>query len=264
MNPDGDDVELYVEEHGEGTPLLLCQGLGYAVWAWERQLPALARAHRTLAYDHRGSGRSAKPSGPYSIEQLAADAASVLGRRGIARAHVLGFSMGGYVAQTLALRRPDLVDRLVLVATSPGGPDAVPQPDETAAAWAAARGLPPEEYARATMPLSFAPGWTDDHVTEYETLLAARLAHPTPAEAWAAQYAACVDYLRDDRPVEEIRATTLVVHGDRDRVVAYANGELLARRIPQARLETFAGHGHLLAIEDAPRFNALVLDFLAA
>lgn len=257
-------VELYAEEHGDGPPLLLIQGLGYAVWAWERQLPAFAERHRTIAYDHRGSGRSAKPAGPYSIAELADDAARVLEERGIAQAHVLGFSMGGYVAQTLALRRPELVDRLVLVATSPGGPDALPQPEESTTAWASARGLPPEEYARATMPISFAPGWTDEHPEEYEALLAARLAFPTPPEAWAAQYGACVDYLASDSPVEQIAARALVVHGDRDRVVAYGNGQVLAQRLPSARLESFEGHGHLLAIEDAPRFSALVLEFLAA
>jgi 3-oxoadipate enol-lactonase len=256
-------IDLYVEEHGDGPPLLLVQGLGYAVWAWERQLPAFAAAHRTLAYDQRGSGRSPKSPGPYSMTELADDAASVLERRGVARAHVLGFSMGGYVAQILALRRPELVDRLVLVATSPGGPGSVPQPAETASAWAAARGLPPDEYARATMPLSFAPGWTAEHPDDYETLLAARLAFPTPPDAWAAQYAACVEFLEEGAPVERIANRSLVVHGDRDRVVAFENGRLLARRLPSARLETFAGHGHLLAIEDAPRFNGLVLDFLA-
>lgn len=257
-------VDLYVEEHGDGPPLLLLHGLGSAVWAWERQLSAFEAFHRTVVYDHRGSGRSAKPPGPYSMAELADDAASVLERRGITRAHVLGFSMGGYVAQTLALHRPEIVDRLVLVATSPGGSESVPQPEETATAWASARGLPPQEYARATMPLSFAPGWTDEHADEYESLLAARLAFPTPPESWAAQYAACTAFVAEGADVERIRAPALVVHGDRDRVVPYENGSLLARRLPSARLETFEGHGHLLAIENAPRFNALVLDFLSA
>ena len=255
---------LHVEEHGDGPPLLLVTGLGYAVWCWAGQLAAFAERHRTIVFDNRGSGRSFKPPGPYSIEELADDAASVLDERGIDRAHVLGYSMGGFVAQTLALRRPELVDRLVLVATSPGGSEAQRQPRETARAWAAASGLAPEDYVRATWPLSWQRGWPEEHPAEYEDLFRARLEFPTPPECWAAQYEACRAYDVAGVPAEAIGASTLVVHGDDDRVVPYANGELLARRIPGAQLETFAGHGHLLALEDPERFNAAVLEFLAA
>ena len=98
----------------------------------------------------------------------------------------------------------------------------------------------------------------------YAHLFRARLEFPTPPECWAAQYEACRAYDVAGVPAEAIGASTLVVHGDDDRVVPYANGELLARRIPGAQLETFAGHGHLLALEDPERFNAAVLEFLAA
>jgi pimeloyl-ACP methyl ester carboxylesterase len=256
--------ELYVEEHGGGFPLLLIQGLGYAVWAWRHQLGPFSECLRTIAFDNRGAGRSFKPPGPYSIELLASDAAAVLVGRGIERAHVLGLSMGGFIAQTLALRRPELVERLVLVATSPGGPGSLPQPQATTDAWAAAAGLPPAEFARATAHLSFAPGWTDEHPGEYESLLASRLEFPTPPESWAAQYAACLAFDRDGVPIERIAAPTLVIRGDRDRIVDPRNSELIARRIPGARLETFAGCGHLTPLEAPTLFNATVLDFLLA
>jgi pimeloyl-ACP methyl ester carboxylesterase len=255
--------ELHVEEHGEGPPLLLITGLGYAVWCWVRQLPAFAERHRTIVFDNRGSGRSFKPPGPYTIELLAADAASVLDERGVGRAHVLGHSMGGYIAQALALRRPDLVERLVLVATSAGGPQSFPQPEATTRAWTAASGLAPEAFARATWPYSWQEGWPEAHAEEYEELFAARLEFPTPPESWAAQYAACLGFIEHDVPAEEIGRPTLVVHGDRDRIVDFRNGEQLARRIPDARLETFTGHGHLPLLEAPERFNACVLEFLA-
>jgi 3-oxoadipate enol-lactonase len=254
--------DLYVEEHGDGFPLLLITGLGYAVWCWTRQLAAFAQRHRTIAFDHRGSGRSFKPPGPYSIELLADDAASVLEARGIERAHVLGHSMGGYVGQALALRRPELVERLVLVATSAGGPDSFPQPQATSEAWAAAAGLPPEEFARTTWPLSWREGWPAEHPDEYEELFRVRLEFPTPPECWAEQFEACAAFLNEGAPVEQIASPTLVVHGDRDRVVDYRNGGQLAERIPNARLETFAAHGHLVPLEAPERFNAIVLDFL--
>jgi 3-oxoadipate enol-lactonase len=254
---------LHVEGRGEGPPLLLITGLGYAVWCWARQLDEFAARHRTIAFDNRGSGRSFKPPGPYSIAELADDAASVLDERGIARAHVLGHSMGGFVALTLALRRPELVEALVLVGTSAGGPDRFRQPEETTRAWAAARGLPPEEFVRATWPYSWQRGWPEAHPDEYAELFRARLEFPTPPECWAAQYGACLAYDEEGVPAERIAAPTLVVHGEDDRVLDYRNGELLARRIRGARLESFAGHGHLPFLEDPARFNAVVLEFLA-
>ena len=254
---------LHVEEHGSGPPLLLIQGLGYAVWAWRNQLAPLAARHRVIAFDNRGAGRSEKPPGPYSIDGLAADAAGILDERGLRGVGVVGLSMGGFIAQTLARSRPDLVGRLVLVGTSAGGPEALPQPEETREAWAAAHGLPPHEFARATMRYSFAPGWTDVHPAVYESLLEARLEFPTPPDAWAAQYSACEDFLARGAPVEQIEMPTLVVHGTLDRVVDPRNGDLLARRIPNARLLAVPGCGHQVPLEAPDRFNAAVLEFLA-
>jgi 3-oxoadipate enol-lactonase len=252
-------VQLYVEEHGEGHPLLLLTGLGFAIWSWQRQLPAWSRRFRCIAVENRGTGRSPKPPGPYTLEELADDAAEALAGR---RAHVAGFSMGGYLAQLVALRHPQLVERLVLVCTGSGGEGRVPIPAETQAVWEANAGRTPQEFARATMPLSFAPGWTDAHPDEFERLLADRLEHPTPPECWRAQYDACLRFVEQVTPVEEIAAPTLVVHGDADRIVPYENGVALARRIPDASFEPFPGAGHLLFLEEAPRFNAVVASFL--
>ena len=253
-------MRLYVEEHGDGHPLLLLTGLGYAIWSWQKQIPDWSQHFRCIAVENRGTGRSPKPPGPYSIEAMADDAAEALAGR---RAHVVGFSMGGYLAQTLALRHPDLVERLVLVCTASGGPDLVPTPEETRAAWLANAERTPAEFARATMPLSFRPGWTEEHPDEFERLLADRLEFPTPPDSWRAQYDACLEWGGRVTPVEELGAPTLVVHGDADRIVAYENGVRLAGRIPGVRFETFAGAGHLLFLEEPARFNPLVADFLS-
>src|SRR5690349_3136377 len=220
-------MQPYVEEHGDGPPLLLLTGLGYAIWSWQRQLPDWSQRFRCIAVENRGTGRSPKPPGPYTIEELADDAAEALAGR---RAHVAGFSMGGYIAQTLALRHPGLVDRLVLVCTATGGDALIPTPAETSSAWEANAGRPPEEFARATMPLSFRPGWVDEHPEEFEALLADRLEYPTPPECWRAQYAACLDWTARVAPLEQIEAPTLVVHGAADRILPYENGVEVARR----------------------------------
>jgi len=252
-------VKLYVEEHGEGNPLLLLTGLGYAIWSWQRQLPAWSQQFRCVAVENRGTGRSPKPPGPYSIEEMADEAAEALEGR---RAHVAGFSMGGYTAQTLAVRHPELVDRLVLICTGTGGPDFRSTPTETTSAWEANAGCTPQEFARATMPLSFRPGWTDDHPEEFESLLADRLEYPTPPDCWRAQYDACLDWAARLTPVEDIAAPTLIVHGDADRVVPYENGVELARRIAGSSFEAFPGAGHLLFLESPDRLNPMVASFL--
>jgi len=254
--------EIYVgEEPGaeDGHPLLLITGLGYAIWSWQCQIPAWSQQFRCIAVENRGTGRSPKSPGPYSIEELADDAAEALDGR---RAHVAGFSMGGYIAQTLALRHPQLVERLVLVCTGTGGPAYLPTPADTIAAWEANANKTPAEFARASMPLSFRPGWTEEHPVRFEQLLRDRLEFPTPPRCWRAQYDACWRFVEQHSHVEEIAAHTLVVHGDADRIVPYQNGVELARRIPGSELVRFAGAGHLLFLEEPDRFNAVVAAFL--
>ena len=140
-----------------------------------------------LAFDNRGTGLSAKPEGMYTVEQLADDAASVLDARGLPSADVYGHSLGGFIALTLAVRRPDLVRSLVLVGTGPGGPDHEPLPQGDVGDWQSVVGLPLEEAIRRTMPTSFAPGWIEAHPDAYESYLQARLDPPTPPRCWWAQ-----------------------------------------------------------------------------
>jgi len=254
---------LYVEEHGSGgTPLLLIQGLGYAMWAWRYQLPAFGEERRTIAFDNRGTGRSSLEPGPFSMEQFADDAVAVLDALGVESAHVLGLSMGTFVAQLMALRAPGRVRSLALVGGSPGGPEHAPLPSETLECWLANANLPPPEFVRRTMHLSFSPGWDEAHPEMYEELAAARLEHPTPPECWREQFAAAGKFLQDGAPVEEIRVPTLVVHGDADRIVPVSNGHLLARRIPNAELALLPGRGHVVQLESPEELNRLVETFL--
>src|SRR5262245_3527550 len=126
-----DDVELYCEVQGTGAPLLLITGFGANLTVWQPALiESLARSFRVVTLDNRGTGRSDKFDGPLSIAQMADDAARLLGALSIERAHVMGTSMGGYIAQELALRRADRVDHLVLGCTHCGPPVRIPVPRE--------------------------------------------------------------------------------------------------------------------------------------
>lgn len=246
---------LHVEVLGEGNAVVFIPGLGYAGWCWAGQRE-LSRHWRLALVDPRGAGRSPKPPGPYSIPLMTEDVAAAIEDHGLGPAHVVGHSLGGYLAMRLAAARPELVRSVALLATSPGGPQATPVPESTTRAWLASAGLPPADYARATMHLSLAEGWADEHPEEYQGWLQARLEFPTPSEAWAAQYAAGDAHLRDGIDVSGVKAPTLVIHGDGDRIVPIANSHLLVRLLPRALLLTLPGTGHLVQIEAPSVVNA--------
>lgn len=255
-------LNFHAASAGAGVPVLCISGLGYSAWCWDELSDALAADFRVITFDNRGTGRSDKPEGPYSIEMLADDAAAVLEAFGIERAHVVGHSMGGYITQALALRHPQRVRSVTLVGTSPGGAGTEPFPAETAQAWQAASGLPPAKYARRTMPLSFAPGWAEANAALFETYLQRRLQYPTPPANWLAQYQACVTHAADGLPSERIAVPALVIHGEQDRVIPFANGRLLAQRVPGARWLPMAGVGHVPYLERRAEFTAALRDFL--
>lgn len=252
-------MRLHIEEHGDGETLLLHQGLGQGSWAWRYAAPVLAQRFRTILFDTRGTGRSYVPDAPYGIADLADDAAEVLDGRA---AHVIGFSMGGYVALTLALAHPELVRSLVLAGTGAGGSTRVPRPAHVREAFDAAMSLPPEEQRRATLPYTFAPGWAETNAERVDEIVAAALEHPTPTRTIAVHTAACYRFYEDGIDVEQIEVPALVMHGTEDLIVPTENGRELARRLPNARYVELPGRGHNLMLQDPDAFTELVLDFL--
>jgi 3-oxoadipate enol-lactonase len=243
-------------------PLLLIAGLGQGAWAWRWVLPELSRSYRTIAFDNSGTGTRSELPARASVSELAADAVAALEEHGAERAHVVGLSMGGYVALTLALERPEVVGSLVLAGTGAGGPDRVPRPRHVADAFRAALGTPPEEFGRRTMPYTFAAGWAEANPGRFEEILALRLERPTSYEAIDAHANACYSFYRAGPEVERIDVPALVVHGDEDLIVPVENGRRLAERLPNAEYVELRGAGHNLPLEDPERFSRLVLDFL--
>lgn len=246
------------ERRGSGEPLLLIHGLGYARWGWEPVVVGLAEHNDVLLFDNRGIGASAAPPGPYTVEELAADAVSVLDEAEVERAHVLGTSLGGMVALQLALDHAARVDKLVLACTTPGGNGAAPMPDATVRLLAEAATLPPEAALRRFVENAFGPvpdAALVDRIMEH------RLATAQPQPAWAAQAAAGATFDVWER-VSEVHAPTLVLTGDADNVVDPRNSEVLAQRIADARLEVFHGAGHLFFWEEPERFVQVVSEFL--
>jgi 3-oxoadipate enol-lactonase len=204
-----------------------------------------------IAYDNRGTGDDHRPARA-TVGELAEDAAEAAG----GPADVVGLSMGGYVALTLALARPELVRSLVLVATGAGGPDRVPRTDDVRAIYTAAFALPPEEYTRRTFPLTVRPDRVD-------ALLEENVARAVPHRTTAAHTRACQGFYRQGADVERVAVPALVVHGSDDRIVPVANGRQLATRLPDADYVELPGYGHDLAQEAPGELAALIDAFLS-
>jgi pimeloyl-ACP methyl ester carboxylesterase len=249
-------MKIAWESQGTGAPVLLVQGLGYARWGWDPVVPGLAEHFRVLSFDNRGIGESDKPAGPYTAREMADDALQVLDEAGLERAHVVGSSLGGMIAQEVAAAAPERVDKLVLCSTTPGGPDAVPMPDVTVRLLGEAATLAPEDVLRRFVANALAGSAPAELVDE---IYARRVANPPDPAGWQAQAAAGTTFPGVDGAIS---APTLIVHGTDDNVVDYRNAELLAARIPGARVELVPGGGHLFFWEQPQTFVRIVSEFL--
>jgi 3-oxoadipate enol-lactonase len=256
-------VNIRYEVVGRGPPLALIIGYRLHGGAWpEVFVDKLSEQFSVLTFDARGTGRSDKPGSGYDLHVIATDVLGLLDHLGWPKAHILGFSMGGAIAQELAIRHPDRVERLVLFATFPGGLYGV------RASWPILRrlfeldGLSPEEAARQVWPVTYAPGYLSANAKAIEAQMRREIAYPTPPHAARAQREAIQAFSTTFR-LEQIRAETLVATGADDILVPPENSLRLAHRIPNAKLTTIPSLGHR-AIWEAPEETArFITDFLS-
>jgi pimeloyl-ACP methyl ester carboxylesterase len=264
-----DDIAYDIR--GEGDWLLMIAGLGAARDSWVLQIDDLASRFRCITFDNRGVGESIKPAGPYSTAEMAADAASLLAFLGVERAHVLGTSMGGAIAQELALLRPNLVDRLAIACSWPACDRYL------ANSLTIAREIARSEGEKG-------PGWSiplrrflsqivftqDDFTNAYELIEAAEQAttdaitagREEPFHAFIAQVDACLAHDARAR-LAAIQAPTLVLAGEKDACVPQSVTKFIADTIPDATMETMAGCGHVMFYEQPKEFNSRLLRFFS-
>jgi len=256
-------ARLYYEVYGEGEPLLLIMGLGANHLSWTAQIPVYSREFRVIAFDNRGTGQSDFPAGAeYTIPVLADDAAALLDALGVDSAHVYGISMGGMIAQEMALRHPDRVESLILGATTPGGPNAVaPQPEALTPLLEQGAAID-RSVNPALLDVLFSPGFLADHGSELATAFQSMADYPqTSREAYQAQLRAVAAHDTYDR-LPDIDAPTLLLHGTDDPLLPAGNGRILAERIPGAKLVLLNGARHAYLLEKQAEADAAVLDFL--
>jgi 3-oxoadipate enol-lactonase len=252
-------AKIYWEEQGQGAPILLIMGLGCTSDLWYRTRPVLANRYRTIVFDNRGVGRSGVPPGPYSIAQMASDAAAVLDAAGVESAHIFGLSMGGMIAQEFALQYPKRVRSLILGCTAPGGAETMRAEPEVLQILML-RDVDPEVAAKAISPFIYHPATPAERIEEDMDLR--RKWFPT-AEGYFAQFHAITAWEAFSR-LPQISAPTLVIHGDSDQLVPPANGKLIAARIPGAKLVMIPRTSHIMTTDQQEPVHRAVLDFLSA
>jgi len=256
------EPRLWWDRSGAGEPpLLLIQGLGYTADMWQRILPGLSASRRVVRFDNRGVGRSDLPDGDWSMEDMADDAVRVLDAAGVESAHVLGVSMGGVIAQEVALRHRDRVQKLVLGCTHPSGRDAVRASADAVAMLFDRTPRSPRDAIEASVPFIYAEDTPRDRIDED---VAVRLRWPLRAKAYWGQLDAM---RRHGGLLERLRGLdvpTLVIHGTADRLVQPDNARLLAEAIPGARLAWLDGASHVFWTDRPDESVRLVEEFLAA
>lgn len=254
-------VAIAYDVRGQGPPLVLIQGLGVGRWGWEPVVDRLARQFRVITVDNRGTGASDAPPGSYSTRAMAEDVVAVLDDAGVGSAGVVGTSLGGMVAQELALAHPERVERLVLVATIPGGRLTAPMPLKTAYLLTWAPLMRSEQRLRGFVEHNLGPETLRRRAKVVRRLMALKRAHPQTKQAWRAQATAGVlfDPLGRQRHITQ---PTLILQGTADQVVNPVNAERLADLIPDARLHYVEGAGHLLCWDEPRRFVRAVSGFL--
>lgn len=241
-----DGVRLHVEEAGEGPALVLIAGLGGSATFWSSIGPLLSRSYRVIAFDHRGAGRSDRPPDGYSIDRIAGDVVEILDRLDIGKAHIVGHSTGGAIAQVLALDAADRVGRIVLSATWEKADYRFRKLFGVRAAVLEACG--PQVYQDLTHLMAYQPAWVNEHS---DPLDAASRDAGAALEPLAVSIARINMLCEFDRSADlaTIAAPTLVVGAVDDGIVPFHHSQALASAIPGARLISFSG-GHFF-----PRLN---------
>jgi len=252
--------DIYYEIHGQGDPLVMIMGLRRNIEWWYRQIPTLEKHFSVVVFDNRGAGRSEKPAMDYSIGLFADDTAALMDALNIECAHVLGVSMGGYIAQELAINHPHKVIDLVLGCTSCGGEKAILMSPDRMEKFTANQNLTPEEILKKDMDIYFSDQYVVGNPAAIVQFSEISMRYYQPADAFLRQYAACRNHDTVAR-INRITQPTLIMTGDDDPLVPPENSFILKELLPHAKLSVFTKGRHCFFMEFADRFNEEVVDF---
>ena len=255
------DIEMYYEVYGEGTPLVLIQGYGGSSADWIPEIiQGFEDKFRVIIFDNRGTGQSDKPDVEYSIKMMADDVARLMESIGIQRAHVLGLSMGGVIAQEMAISHPDRVQSLVLCSTSCSVKNMIGASEEF---WDVIESNARGDLSKMSPELILS-AYSPDYLQANKGRILEDMAgskHPTPPVGFIRQAQATLDYDSYHR-LPDIKAPCLVLVGELDVQAPPENSRVLAERIPPARLKIFENTAHMFLYEITDTAIPEIVDFL--
>lgn len=255
-------IEVYYEIHGDGEPLVLIEGLGYSNWMWYKQLDILAKHFKVIIFDNRGVGNTDKPDEEYTISLFADDTAELLKALEINTAHILGVSMGGFIAQEFAIRYPEMVNKLILCSTSFGGPNSVPIPLETLSLMMKGGGVYNSlEEIKEAIGTALDKNSLAKNESILNKIMDEKVKNPQPKYAYQRQLMAGALFNSEER-LGSIKAETLILAGKGDRVVPYENANLLNAKLVNSKVEIIENAGHLFFMEEPELTNRVVINFL--
>lgn len=258
------DFGLFYETRGAGEPLILIPGFASGAWIWFCQTEELSRDFQVATFDPRGVGKSKAPDADLqhlSMETFVADVARILDELKIEKAHVLGASFGGFVAQMFALKFPQRVEKLILACTTAGGANHVKPDIEILRSFAPDPSLPIGEKIRRFIRPAFTDEFNQNQRDEVEKVCQMREQNTVSDAAYLAQLQVAFSLDTESR-LGEIKNKTLVISGDQDAVVPMENSVNLAAKIPNAELKIIENGSHLFFIENAAEFNRAVREFI--
>lgn len=258
-------IQIEYDIHGSGEPLLLIAGLGYDRWMWHKMVPGLANQFQVITFDNRGMGGSDKPAGPYTAQLLAEDTAVLLQMLGVTKTAVFGHSMGGFIAQALALTYPHLVSKLILSATNFGGPRHIPITQEALLVLTDVKNDPITRLRNGIL-VSTAPGFAEKHPDIIAEWLTYRQTHPIDPAGYQSQLAIGLGLMSEaacfEHKLPRLELPTLILFGEHDKVVPPGNATLLAQQIAGSQVHILPGVGHFFPFEDAETAVTVVIQFL--
>lgn len=251
-------IRIYYETYGQGEALLLIAGIGYGTWLWDKQIPELSKDFYVITFDNRGAGRSDKPDTEYTVPLLASDAYELLRALEVKRAHILGISLGGFIAQQLALDHPEIANKLILCSTSHGGPNMILPKGEILQFMAFGAG---KDTFQRGIELAFSPEYMAKYPKEIARITERMRRNPQPRYAYLRQFMAPINF-NSEPLLHKLTMPVLVMAGEADIVVPVENSRILAKKLPNAQLVTFPNAGHLFVVERADEVNKIIIDFL--
>ncbi len=260
------DINIYYKIYGEGNPFILIRGLGSSLEDWvSYNIEQFSKTFKTILFDNRGIGRTDIPDGKYNASMMAGDTVGLMDALGIKKTYLLGFSMGGCIAQEMVLNYPNRVTKLIL-SSSWSGPShgiVTPIPEENPFL----KMLPLmkegkiEKLARILINSLFPEDYKKNNPHIVEKAIKNYMAHPPTPRGFEGQSAYAETFETYDR-LSKINIPTLILHGTEDKLVPVENAKILAEKIPSAELILFKNAGHGLIVQEYKLWTQKVIEFL--